>query len=66
MSHRSISNTLPTATWALIELVKDPALFQAVRVEVLTAYVTDPGKRFQVLSYSTKLTTSGQKLALAL
>lgn len=35
------------ATWGVIELARDPDLFQAVREEVLKAYVTDPttGKR---------------------
>ncbi|KAH8890157.1 cytochrome P450 [Thozetella sp. PMI_491] len=36
------SNTVPVATWGIMELAKDPALFQAVRAEVATAYVTDP------------------------
>ncbi|KAK4187336.1 cytochrome P450 [Podospora australis] len=32
------SNTLPTCTWMLIYLCKDPELFQAVREEALSAY----------------------------
>lgn len=28
--------------WMIIEIVKDPSLFQAIREEVVTAYVTDP------------------------
>jgi hypothetical protein len=30
------------ATWMVIEVVKDPALLQAIRDEVATAYLTDP------------------------
>ncbi|KAI1100576.1 putative cytochrome P450 [Jackrogersella minutella] len=33
------SNSVPTATWMLMELFKDPSLFQAVREEVATAEV---------------------------
>ncbi|KAK3688015.1 cytochrome P450 [Podospora appendiculata] len=35
------ANTIPITTWALYELVKDPALFQEVRAEVLQAYIVD-------------------------
>jgi len=35
------SNTIPIAVWAVMEVIKDPQLFQAVRDEVLTAYNTD-------------------------
>lgn len=35
-------NTVPIVTWCVMELVKDPELFRAVRAEVLTAIVMDP------------------------
>ncbi|KAK0714186.1 cytochrome P450 [Lasiosphaeria miniovina] len=35
-------NTVPIVTWCIMELVKDPELFRAVRAEVLTAIVMDP------------------------
>ena len=46
-SSRLNSNTIPVTTWGMIELARDPALFQIVREEVLSTYVTDPasGKR---------------------
>ncbi|OTA83400.1 hypothetical protein M434DRAFT_83944 [Hypoxylon sp. CO27-5] len=34
-------NTLPIATWALMELIQDPPLFQRVRQEVEQAFVID-------------------------
>ncbi|KAK1991888.1 cytochrome P450 [Colletotrichum falcatum] len=37
------SNSIPQATWAIMEVVKDPSLFKAVREEVQEALVTDPG-----------------------
>lgn len=37
------SNTIPVVEWILLELGKDAALRQAVREEVATAFVTDPG-----------------------
>ncbi|KAI1841601.1 hypothetical protein JX266_012254 [Neoarthrinium moseri] len=42
-----VANSVPAATWALMELLKDPELYQEVRAEVQTAVVTDPetGKR---------------------
>ncbi|GKT43291.1 uncharacterized protein ColSpa_03472 [Colletotrichum spaethianum] len=35
-------NTVPVTTWAMIEVIKDASLFQAVRDESLSAYTTDP------------------------
>ncbi|KAK3324364.1 cytochrome P450 [Cercophora scortea] len=35
------ANTIPITTWALYELIKDPALFQEVKTEVLQAYTVD-------------------------
>ncbi|KAI1139192.1 cytochrome P450 [Hypoxylon sp. FL0543] len=35
------SNTLPIATWILMELIKDPPLFQRVRQEVEQAFIVD-------------------------
>ncbi|KAJ2903942.1 25-hydroxycholesterol 7-alpha-hydroxylase [Zalerion maritima] len=32
----------PMTIWCVMEVAKDPALFRAVRDEVMTAYVTDP------------------------
>ncbi|KAH8682621.1 cytochrome P450 [Xylariales sp. PMI_506] len=43
------SNTIPVTTWALIELVKDPELFQAIREEVITTYVTDPATQERII-----------------
>ncbi|KAK2059469.1 cytochrome P450 [Colletotrichum caudatum] len=37
------SNSIPQATWAVMEVVKDPSLFKAVREEVQEAQITDPG-----------------------
>ncbi|KAI0179259.1 cytochrome P450 [Hypoxylon sp. FL1284] len=34
-------NTVPITAWAMIELIKDPCLFQAVRDEALSSYTTD-------------------------
>lgn len=39
---RSNGNSTPVTAWFLIEIIKDPSLFEAVREEVMTAYVTDP------------------------
>ncbi|KAI1390114.1 cytochrome P450 [Hypoxylon trugodes] len=36
------SNTTPSIMWTLMEIIKDPSLLQAVREEVVTAYVTSP------------------------
>ncbi|KAI8944150.1 cytochrome P450 [Xylaria longipes] len=35
-------NTVPITTWAMIELIKDPELFRAVREEIDTVYTLDP------------------------
>ncbi|ROV86731.1 hypothetical protein VMCG_10908 [Cytospora schulzeri] len=35
------SNSIPTTTWMLMEIIKDPTLLQAVRDEVETAITTD-------------------------
>ncbi|KAI3332050.1 cytochrome P450 [Xylariaceae sp. AK1471] len=35
-------NTVPITAWAIIELIKDPSLFQAIREEALTAAVLNP------------------------
>jgi hypothetical protein len=40
---RLTTNTVPVCEWALTEVSKDPALFQATREEFLQALVTDPG-----------------------
>lgn len=40
--NRSNANTVPVATWCVMEAVKDQALLKAVRDEVMTAYETDP------------------------
>ncbi|CDM29517.1 hypothetical protein DTO013E5_5153 [Penicillium roqueforti] len=34
-------NTVPVTTWAMIELIKDRTLFEAVRTEAMEAYITD-------------------------
>ncbi|RYP39364.1 hypothetical protein DL768_010720 [Monosporascus sp. mg162] len=36
------SNVIPIMTWMIMELAKDPSLFQALREEVNTAQVIDP------------------------
>jgi len=38
----AISNSAPTTMWTIIEVIKDPALLDAIREEVATTYVTDP------------------------
>ncbi|KAK3390639.1 cytochrome P450 [Podospora didyma] len=35
------ANTVPIATWCIMELAKDPATFHAIRDEVSTTWVTD-------------------------
>ncbi|KAJ5462939.1 hypothetical protein N7475_007883, partial [Penicillium sp. IBT 31633x] len=35
-------NTVPVTAWAMIELIKDRTLFEAVRTEAMGAYTTDP------------------------
>ncbi|OLN96876.1 Cholesterol 7-alpha-monooxygenase 2 [Colletotrichum chlorophyti] len=42
------SNTIPVTTWAMMEVLKDPSLFQDLRSEALHALNADPlsGKRF--------------------
>ncbi|EUC42425.1 hypothetical protein COCMIDRAFT_103526 [Bipolaris oryzae ATCC 44560] len=35
-------NTVPISAWAMIELIKDPSLYKAVRSEVLKTCVVDP------------------------
>ncbi|KAK1966434.1 cytochrome P450 [Colletotrichum sublineola] len=37
------SNSIPQAAWAVMEVVKDPSLFKAVREEVQEALIMDPG-----------------------
>lgn len=39
---RSNANTTPVVGWCLMEIIKDPSLFRAVRAEVAKAIVTDP------------------------
>ena len=41
--HRLNGNTVPISAWAMIELIKDPSLYKAVREEVLKTRITDPG-----------------------
>jgi len=36
------ANTIPVATWAIIEMTKDPSLLAALRKEVEPTYITDP------------------------
>ncbi|KAK3318886.1 cytochrome P450 [Apodospora peruviana] len=36
------ANSIPIATWMVMELIKDPATFQSVREEVETALINDP------------------------
>jgi cytochrome P450 len=36
------ANSIPIATWALFELVQDPALWKAVQEEAETAFETNP------------------------
>ncbi|KAK8059001.1 cytochrome P450 [Apiospora phragmitis] len=36
------SNSIPTTTWMLMEIIRDPSLLRAVREEVATATETDP------------------------
>jgi len=40
--HSLNSNTIPIATWGIIELARDQSLLRAAREEVLTAYSSDP------------------------
>ncbi|RYP60190.1 hypothetical protein DL771_010600 [Monosporascus sp. 5C6A] len=49
------TNTIPVCAWALMEVIRDPKLFQATREEALQALVTDP--------VSGKRTLNTQKLA---
>jgi len=49
------ANTIPIATWCVIELARSPALFAAVREEVATAYETDPATGKKTLNISTLL-----------
>ena len=35
-------NSIPTATWALFELVKDPSLWEAIRAEAEPCFEVDP------------------------
>jgi cytochrome P450 len=37
----ALSNTVPIVMWIIIEVIRDPALLQALREEVATAYTTD-------------------------
>lgn len=41
-SHRQNSNSIPIATWALVELVRDPSLLERVRDEVREAESIEP------------------------
>lgn len=41
-NHRLNGNTVPVTTWAMIEAIRDPELFQALREEALAAYEIDP------------------------
>ncbi|KAH8820156.1 putative cytochrome P450 [Xylogone sp. PMI_703] len=50
------SNSIPTTIWMIIEVVKDPSLFQAIREEVSTAYTTDASTNVRTLDFQ-KLTT---------
>ncbi|KAH8889265.1 cytochrome P450 [Thozetella sp. PMI_491] len=43
------SNTIPVTAWGVIELAKDPKLFQAVRAEVAAAFVLDPATQQRTL-----------------
>jgi cytochrome P450 len=36
------SNTIPITAWAMMELIRDPSLFQAIRAEVLGVTIVDP------------------------
>ncbi|KAL2024719.1 hypothetical protein VTK56DRAFT_6920 [Thermocarpiscus australiensis] len=36
------SNVIPTTTWLMMEIARDPSLFRALREEVETAHTTDP------------------------
>ncbi|KAL0932811.1 cytochrome p450 family protein [Colletotrichum truncatum] len=36
------SNTVPVTTWYMMELLKDPSLYEAIRAEAVQALVTDP------------------------
>jgi cytochrome P450 len=47
LAYRQNSNVIPTTTWLMMELCRDPSLFRAVREEVETAFTTDEatGKR---------------------
>jgi len=42
---RSNGNSTAVIAWFLIEIIKDPSLFEAVREEIVTTYVTDPRTR---------------------
>src|SRR5690242_14388209 len=37
-----MSNTLPSVAWAMMEIIRDPLLFAAVREEVLQAFSSSP------------------------
>lgn len=41
--------------WAMMELIKDPELFSAVRAEVLSAYATDPATGARRIDYQALL-----------
>jgi|SRR3569833_449166 len=41
-ARRLNGNSIPTATWALFELVQDPGLWKAVQEEASQAFETDP------------------------
>jgi len=52
----SNTNTVPTAIWAVMEAMRDPELFAALRAEVLTTYSPDSVTGAPVLDVQKMLT----------